>query len=91
MKDILDKALEDVDEPGHLLMTKYKKISKKIYIIVEGYDDKIYYTNFLQDYLPDDWDYEFIMPNKSTINYSSKKYCDIQQRIDQVNNEIKKE
>ena len=86
MKDILDKALEDVDELGHLLMTKYKKNSKKVYIIVEGYDDEIYYTNFLQDYLPDDWEYEFIKPNKSTTNCSSKKkilrcYANIDWRI----------
>lgn len=73
MKKIMDKALEDVDEIGHLLKTKYKKNSKKVYIIVEGQDDKIYYSNFIQDYLPDDWDYEFFIPNKSTNKKSCKK------------------
>lgn len=73
MKEILDEAYKEVNELKHKFMTLYKKDSKIIYIISEGKEDQFYYSNFIQEYLPDEtWDFEFIYPNKENKSSSNK-------------------
>ena len=70
MKDIIEQNFQEVDNLYHCLITKYQQNKKIIYIVVEGVDDVQYYTQFIEQYLPEDWDCLFIEAAKS-----SKKNC----------------
>jgi len=73
MKEQIEKALGEVDEIGHILMTKYQKQSKYIYAIVEGIQDKSYYSSFIYQHIPSDWYCHFIYTNKKKNKLSSKQ------------------
>ena len=64
---------ENVDILSHLFKTKYKKNKKVIYVIVEGDDDIVYYSQFLEKYMIDGWYYEIIKAPKNGTKQSSKK------------------
>lgn len=61
MLGIHSEALENVNAIYHEFLLCYKAHTKKVYGIVEGKEDPIYYKGLISQLLPDDWDVEFIV------------------------------
>lgn len=72
MKDKIAEARSKVDELGHVFKSKYKRNKKIIYIFAEGKDDIIFYTSFIENYLPEGWDYDFILASETAKNIGCK-------------------
>lgn len=73
MKEVLEEAKNDINDLGHIFKAKFQKNAKKIYIIVEGKDDIIYYRHCLENFIPDDWEIVAIPASSDNCSGSCKK------------------
>ena len=60
MLDILNRALESIDENYHNFLLRYKAAAKIVYGFVEGKDDPSLYKSAIDSRIPSDWQVDLL-------------------------------